>query len=141
MLKGTLIHPEILGTLGTLGHGAKVLISDGNYPIQTKIGPKARCVYLNLSPGITTVTQVLEALLSAMPLEAAQVMLPHDGPEPPIFSEFRTIIGASGAQVDLEGLGRFAFYDAASGPDVGLGIHTAESRIYANILLTIGVVK
>jgi L-fucose mutarotase len=141
MLKGNLIHPEILGILGTLGHGSKVLISDGNYPIQTRIGPKARCVYLNLSPGIPTVTQVLGALLTAMPLEAAQVMLPHDGSEPPIFAEFRSIIRESAGPVELEGLGRFAFYDAASGPDVGLGIHTAEARVYANILLTIGVVK
>ena len=141
MLKGRLIHPEILGVLGTLGHGSKVLISDGNYPIHTKLGPKARAVYLNLSPGIPTVTQVLEAILTAIPLEAAYVMTPADGSEPPIFAEFRSIIRAAGAKVDLEGLDRFAFYDAASAPDVGLGIHTAEARIYANILLTIGVVK
>lgn len=140
MLKGKLINPRILGTLGALGHGSKILISDGNYPIHTRIGPRATEVYLNLSPGIPTVTQVLEAILSAVPIEAAQVMLPADGSEPPIFSEFRKIIRDSGSSVELQGLGRFAFYDAACGPDVGLGIHTGEQRIYANILLTIGVV-
>ena len=141
MLKGRLIHPDILGTLGALGHGSKILISDGNYPIGTKLSPRARAVYLNLSPGIVAVTEVLEAVLSAIPLEAAHVMMPADGKEAAIFSEFREILRKSGAQVDLQALDRFGFYDAASAPDVGLGIHTAESRIYANILLTIGVVK
>ena len=32
------------------------------------------------------------------------------------------------------------FYDAASAPDVALAIATGEQRIYANILLTIGVI-
>lgn len=140
MLKGRLLHPDILGILGTLGHGSKVLIADGNYPLQTQLGPQAEPVYLNLSPGVPTATQTLEALLTAIPLEAAQVMTPADGNEPPIFAEFRAIIKAAGTAVDLEGLDRFAFYEAASTPEVGLGILTAEQRIYANILLTIGVV-
>jgi L-fucose mutarotase len=87
------------------------------------------------------VTQVLEAVLSVIPLEAAQVMMPADGKEAPILAEFREIIRKSGAMVGLQSLDRFGFYDASTAPDVGLGIHTAEARIYANILLTIGVVK
>ena len=141
MLKGRLIHPEILGTIGTLGHGSKILIADGNYPLNTRVGPRARSVFLNLSPGIPTVTQVLEALLTVIPVEAAHVMMPADGKEPPIFAEFRSILRSGGASDKLEALDRFGFYDAASAPDVGLGILTGEGRIYANILLTIGVVK
>jgi L-fucose mutarotase len=141
MLKGKLIHPEILGALGTLGHGSKVLIADANYPLGTKLALGAQRVFLNLSPGLVTSTQVLEALLTAIPLEAAEVMNTADGREPPIFEEFRALIKASGSPVRLEGLERFAFYDAAVADDVGLGILTGEGRIYANILLTIGVVK
>jgi L-fucose mutarotase len=37
-------------------------------------------------------------------------------------------------------MGRFEFYDAARGPNVALVIATGEQRIYANILLTLGVV-
>ncbi len=140
MLKGQLIHPDILGILGSLGHGSRVLIADGNYPLQTRIGPDAELVRLNLSPGVVTVTQVMEALLSAIPLESAQVMMPAEGSEPPIFSEFRSILEKEGVVVELEQLGRFEFYDAASDPDVGLGILTGDQRLYANILLTIGVV-
>jgi len=64
MLKGKLIHPQILEALGRAGHGSQVLIADGNYPASTKLGPKATLVNLNLSPGLVNCTQVLEALVS-----------------------------------------------------------------------------
>ena len=37
-------------------------------------------------------------------------------------------------------MGRFEFYDAARDSDVALVIATGEQRVYANLLLTIGVV-
>jgi len=62
--------------------------------------------------------------------------VPDDGPEPPIFAEFRQILPGVALQIHE----RFAFYDLARGPDLALAIATGERRIYANILLTIGVV-
>lgn len=138
MLRYTLIHPEILATLGTAGHGSKVLIADGNYPFTTGSNPAAKRVYLNLTTGIPKVTDVLATLVTAIPIEAAEVMVPDSGPEPPIFAEFRQILPK---EIALRPLGRFGFYDAAKGADVALVIATGEQRIYANILLTIGVVK
>jgi L-fucose mutarotase len=137
MLKGRLLHPEILDALGRAGHGSKVLIADGNYPFATGVGPRARQVFLNLSPGMLKVTDVLGVLEEAIPIEAAAVMMPPDE-EPPIFEEFRRIITGG---IELEPLERFAFYAASKGEDVALLIATGEERIYANILLTIGVVK
>jgi L-fucose mutarotase len=139
MLTGKLIHPEILGALGTLGHGSKVLIADGNYPLATQLGHSAQPVYLNLMPGVPTVTQVLEALLSAVPIEAACVMKPGRGREPEVFAEFRKLLEEAGLRAPLEKLGRFDFYAAASEHDVGLAILSADQRLYANLLLTIGV--
>lgn len=137
MLKGTLIHPQILGALGGAGHGSRVLIADGNYPFGTGGHPAAARVYLNLAPGLVQATDVLSALVTAVPFEAARVMMPSEGPEPAIFSEFRRILGP---QVPLQPTERFAFYDAARDRDVALVIATGEQRIYANLLLTIGVV-
>lgn len=137
MLRTTLLHPQILSVLGGSGHGSKVLIADGNYPFSTGAAPGVPRVYLNLSPGVVTVTDVLKALVTAIPIEAAAVMVPPSGPEPPIFAEFRSIIGP---ELTLEKLGRFEFYDTARGRDVALVIATGEQRIYANLLLTIGVV-
>lgn len=42
--------------------------------------------------------------------------------------------------LELTRIARFTFYEAASGPDVCLTIATGQQRIYANLLLPIGVV-
>ena len=136
MLTTRLLHPEILRALGEAGHGAQVLIADGNYPLATKSNPGARRVFLNLAPGQLTVTDVLAVLAGAIPIEAAHVMGPDDGSEPSIFADFRALLPGT----ELGRLGRFEFYDMARGPDTALAIATGEQRIYANILLTIGVV-
>ena len=147
MLRTKLIHPELLAALGGAGHGAKVLIADGNYPVGTMAAPRAARIYLNLSPGVVTVTDVLDALVDTIPIEAAEVMVPDKGREPPIFAEFRKLLKRSTTALPLQPgdlrlttLSRFAFYEAASQPDVAIAISTGEKRIYANILLTIGVV-
>jgi L-fucose mutarotase len=141
MLKGQLIHPELLRALGAAGHGAKVLLADGNYPVSTKAPLNAARIYLNLAPGVLPVTDVLRALVTAIPIEAAEVMVPDEGPEPRIFDEFRAVLRlAAGSPTNLSPLSRFAFYAAASAPDVAVVIATGEQRIYANVLLTIGVV-
>lgn len=136
MLTYQLLHPEILAGLGAAGHGAQILIADGNYPLVTRSHPAVRRVYLNLAPDLVKVTDVLRAIVGATPIEAAHVMVPDSGEEPAIFAEFRELL----PDLQLQVLGRFQFYDAARGPDLALAIATGERRIYANILLTIGVV-
>jgi L-fucose mutarotase len=136
MLKTRLLHPQILEALGEAGHGAQVLIADGNYPLLTRSNPAAHRVYLNLAPGQLTVTDVLAVLADAIPIEAAHVMGPDNGDEPGIYADFRGLL----PETPLQRLGRFEFYDMARGPDLALAIATGEQRIYANILLTIGVV-
>ncbi|HKF85183.1 MAG TPA: RbsD/FucU family protein [Candidatus Limnocylindrales bacterium] len=136
MLKYRLLHPDLLRALGETGHGARVLIADGNYPLVTRSPERARRVYLNLAPDLLRVTDVVAVVADAIPVEAACVMTPGTGDEPPVFAEFRRLLPG----VELSALGRFDFYDAASAPDVALAIATGERRIYANLLLTIGVV-
>ena len=137
MIDAKLIHPQILSALGSAGHGSTILIPDGNYPFETGANPMAERVYLNLAPGIVSVTDVLEAVLSVTPIEAAHVMARLDGAEPSIYAEFRKLLPED---IELSPLERFAFYDEAKKEDCCLVIATGEQRIYANILLTIGVV-
>jgi L-fucose mutarotase len=147
MLKGRLIHPEILKVLGRAGHTSRVLIADGNYPASTKTPRDAALVSLNLSPGVVNCVDVLEALVSAIPIEAAVVMQPESsGPYamdryPEIWDVFRSVLAGAGTDLDLEVMDRSRFYETACGDDVALVIATAEQRIYANLLLTIGVIK
>ncbi len=147
MLKSKLIHPQILAALARAGHSSKVLISDGNYPHWTRRGPNAEVVYLNLSPGRPSVTEVLDVLLSAIPVELAEVMdYARTGPyalpsDPEIWTEFSATFKNHQVDLPLAKVERFKFYDLASSPDVCLTIATGEQRIYANLLLSIGVVK
>lgn len=88
MLKSGCIHPQIMQALSLCGHGDRILIADGNYPLAQKSGD-AQKVYLGLTAGQPTVTDVLRALQAEVNIEAAAVMEPSDGPEPAIFAEFR----------------------------------------------------
>src|SRR5476649_753098 len=102
MLRHQLIHPKINEVLGRAGHHAKVLIADGNYPASTTLGPNARLVSLNLAPGIVTVSQVLETLLTAIPIDAINTMgIPADDPyalmgDPEVWADYRRIVSAAG---------------------------------------------
>jgi L-fucose mutarotase len=138
MLTTRLIHPEILAALGAAGHGSRVLVADGNYPFSTGSNPDAKRVFLNLRPGMVSALDVLEALVSALPIESALVMVPVDGPEPEIQAEMRKILPPG---TPVEKKWRKSFYEEAKSPDTALVIATGEQRIYANILLVIGVVK
>lgn len=134
MLKGKLIHPDIMAALSSCGHGDKVLIADGNYPLASKTR-EAQTVYLGLAPGMPAVSDVLEVLQSVVNIEKAQVMDPADGSTPEIFHLFEDLLG----EIKLEKLERYAFYDACCQPDVRLAISTGEKRVFANLLITIGV--
>jgi L-fucose mutarotase len=137
LLKTSLLHPEILAALGSAGHGSRVLIADGNYPFITQSPPGATIVYLNLTPGKLTVTETLEPLLASIPVESYAVMdTPPGMDKPAIFQEFESMLQG----VPQERLPRFDFYATASSPQTALVIATGEQRIYANILLTIGVI-
>ena len=134
MLKTELIHPQIQAALALCGHGSKILIADGNYPLNEKTG-RANKVYLGLTRGVPTVTQVLEAVLSAVNVEKAEVMVPSEGPEPEIFEEFRQLLDG----MELFGLERYDFYKTCMEENsIVLAISTGEQRVFANILLTIG---
>ena len=134
MLKGKLIHPQLMAALSACGHGDKILIADGNYPLDSKT-TDAELIYLGLTPGLPTVTDVLQAIQSAVNIEKAEVMDPADGTAPEIFGQFRSMLGG----MELSKLGRYEFYDACCQPGVRLAISTGEKRTFANLLITIGV--
>lgn len=134
MLKGSCINPKLLSALAHCGHGDKVLIADGNYPLASKTNG-AELVYLGVMPGTPTVTQVLEAVQSVANIERAEVMDPGDGTQPEIFGTFREMLG----DMELEKLSRSDFYEACCRQDIRLAISTGEKRTFANLLITVGV--
>jgi L-fucose mutarotase len=95
MLKHTLLHPAILAAIARAGHHGRIVIADGNYPASTTLGPSAELVSLNLMPGVVDACQVLESILSAVPIDFAYVMdYERTGPyalteDPPAWHDFR----------------------------------------------------
>lgn len=133
MNTGRCINPCIIAAVSRLGHGDKILIADGNYPLATKTG-NAEKIWVSLSPGIPTVTDVLDALQSLINVEAAAVMQPSEGPDPEIFQEFEAML----PEMELQKLGRYEFYNECTEQPLSLAIATGEKRTFANILLTVG---
>lgn len=145
MLKHKLIHPQINEIIGRAGHHGKILIADGNYPSSSKKGPNAEIVCLNLMPGVLNYAQVLEAILSAVPIDEINTMMyTKDDPyaldaDPPVWDDYRKVIADAGLNLELKPIDKWDFYDAVATPDHILTVQTADRQRYANILLSIGV--
>jgi L-fucose mutarotase len=145
MLKHKLIHPQINEIIGRAGHHGKILIADGNYPSSSKKGPNAEIVCLNLMPGVLNCAQVLEAILSAIPIDEINTMMyTKDDPyaldaDPPVWDDYRKVIADAGLDLELKPIDKWDFYDAVATPDHVLTVQTADRQRYANILLSIGV--
>lgn len=138
MLKSKLLHPEILSALARNGHGSRLLIADGNYPFTTGVPENAQKVFLNLSPGLLSVTEVLQIIRDVISIESYIVMLPPDEVPQTIHEEFIEILGENIPVIKMK---KIDFYKEARLLDTCLVIATGEIRRFANILITIGVVK
>ena len=138
MIRGKLIHPEILGALAACGHFSRIMIADGNFPVATMTHPAARKVFLNLMPGVPTVTQVLEAIVSVTVVQEAHVVAPPEDAFRAVHKEYRALLPP---EIKWEEKERWAFYDEVKSADTGLVIATGDVRRFANLLLTVGVVR
>ena len=146
MLNTPLLHPDILRILAQAGHHSKVLIADGNYPASNKRGPRAELISLQLSPGLPTVAQVLAAILGTVRIDEVQTMgidrsdsyaaaTPGD---PPVWNEYRQILGAANSVCELQPILKWDFYEAVASDDHVLTIQTADQQPWANLLLSVG---
>ena len=145
MLKTTLLHPDILRAIARAGHHSKILIADGNYPAASKIGPRAELISLQLMPGVPTVSQVLQALLTILPIDHVNTMGVDSrdqyalASDPPVWNEYRRILQEAGSPVKLEPIIKWDFYAAVESSDHVLTIQTADQALWANLLLSVGV--
>ncbi|MTJ79668.1 MAG: hypothetical protein F8N37_01405 [Telmatospirillum sp.] len=138
MLKTRLLHPDLLWALARSGHGSRILIADGNYPVASRSAASAARVHLNLAPGLIGAAEVLSVLLDSIPVEGAAVMRVPNGARAEIQDDYRRMIPAG---IAIDTLDRQPFYDAVCDPLTSLVIATGETRRFANLLLTVGVVK
>ena len=141
MLKGipSILSPKLLKILMEMGHGDKLVIADGNFP-------SARCAQRLIRLDGHNVPEILEAVLKLFPLDTysekpVQLMsiVPGDTVVPTIWDTYSSIVKANFNQFKSFGfIERFDFYEEAK--NAYAIIATSEKALYANILLTKGVV-
>jgi L-fucose mutarotase len=135
-----LLTPDLLHALASMGHGDEIVIVDGNFPAATV----ARRV---IDIAGATATQVLDAVLTVMPLDTfvspavvTMEMVGDPRTRPPPVIEFEaTVARRSGDTRALGHLERNAFYARARGAYAI--VRTSDRRGYANVLLVKGTVR
>lgn len=137
MLKTAVIHPTILEALGRSGHFSQIVIADGNLPVGSMTGPNSITVHLNFRPGMLGALTVLEGILEVCPVQGAIVMEKPVEANAEIHDSYKELLGS----VTWDTMERWSFYDKIRAPETTLIIQTGEQRRFANIILTVGVVK
>lgn len=141
MLKGisSIISPELLKILMEMGHGDEIVIADGNFPAASIAKRLVRLDGHN-------VPEVLDAILKIFPLDSysefpvtLMEVVKGDKVETPIWDVYKQIIKkhepVNNAVCNIE---RFSFYERAKKSFAVIA--TGEGALYANIILTKGVV-
>lgn len=138
MLKGIdpRIPPELLYALAQMGHGDTIAIVDANFPAHS-LGE-----WVIVSP--VSLTDAVRMVLSLMPLDqfvpsAATSMQVVGDPEavPPAIAELTPAVEDAGS--NIQSVERFDFYDIAR--DAFVVLQTADTRLYANVVLKKGVIS
>jgi L-fucose mutarotase len=144
MLKGIpeILSPELLKVLCEMGHSDRLVIADGNFPVES-MGKNA----ITIRCDGHGVPEILEAILKVFPLDTyvehpvnLMEVMPGDDVETPIWDTYKEIIRKYDDRGDaaVGNIERFAFYDEAK--TAYCIISTSEKALYANIMLQKGVV-
>ena len=135
-----ILSPELVKTLMEMGHGDTIVIADGNFPSET-CGKK---VVRSDGHGVP---ELLDAILELFPLDIKYSEAPFglmegvkgDTIVPVIWDEYNSILDKHhDNRPNVEYIERFEFYERAK--KAYAVIATGEKAVYANILLTKGVV-
>ena len=143
MLKGIppILSPELLKILNEMGHGDELVIGDGNYPAASMAQRLVRLDGHMVPP-------ILDAVLQVFPLDrfvdrpaAVMQVVPGDPTVPKIWDEYRKILKKHEPNNfnEFEEVERFAFYERSL--KAYAVIATAESALYANIILKKGIIE
>ena len=144
MLKGIpqILSPELLKVLCEMGHSDRLVIGDGNFPVES-MGKNA----ITIRCDGHGVPELLDAILTVFPLDTyvehpvnLMAVMEGDQVETPIWDTYKEIVAkhdprGSAAIGNIE---RFAFYEEAK--TCYCILSSSEKALYANIMLQKGVV-
>ncbi|WP_024613211.1 RbsD/FucU domain-containing protein [Clostridium sp. Ade.TY] len=135
----SIISPDLLKILMEMGHGDTIVIADGNFP-------SSSCAKRLVRLDGHNVPEILEAILELFPLDTysekpvkLMSIVPGDTVNPTIWNTYETIIKKDFKPFDsFDFVERFKFYEESK--KAYAVIATSEKALYANIILTKGVV-
>lgn len=144
MLKGIpkIISPELLKVICEMGHTDRLIIADGNFPVES-LGKEAIVIRCDGH----VVSEILDAILPFFPLDdcvekPVTLMEVPEGVniETPIWDVYKEIVAKNDERGSscVGNIERFKFYEEAK--DVYAIVATSELALYANIMLQKGVV-
>lgn len=144
MLKGIpkILSPELLKVLSEMGHSDRLVIADGNFPVES-MGRNA----ITIRCDGHGVPEILDAILTVFPLDTyvehpvtLMEVMKGDKVETPIWDTYKEIVAKHDERgaAAIGNIERFSFYDEAK--TCYCIIATGESALYANIMLQKGVV-
>ena len=134
MLLNNLVNPEIIGAVARCGHKDKILISAGNFSLQTRANKDAKHIYLSLTKGNPTSTEILDAILSVCPVEAATVIGNKNDPLCEAHQDYIKRLGG----MELNMVSPDEFYALAGEFTVKLAIQSGDYRPFSNIIIQVG---
>lgn len=144
MLKGipVILSPELLKVLCEMGHSDKIVIADGNFPVES-MGKNAKVIRMDGH----NVPEILDAILQLFPLDtyvekpvSLMEVMKGDTVQTPIWDiYYQTVSKYDNRGNNAVGtIERFDFYEESK--KAYAIIATSESALYANIMLQKGVV-
>ena len=138
-----ILSPELLKVLCEMGHSDRIVIADGNFPVES-MGKNCKVVRCD-GHGVP---ELLDAILTVIPLDSyvekpvslMEVMKGDTVGTPVIWDTYKKIVADHDKRgADAVGnIERFAFYDEAK--TAYCIIATGEKAVYANVMLQKGVV-
>ena len=145
MLKGIpdILSGDLLKVLADMGHGDKIVISDGNFP-SASMGKNGVVIHCN-GHGVP---EILDAVLSLFPLDTfvdkpvtLMKVVPGQEVETPIWDTYEQIISKydERGKNAIQFVERFDFYEESKKSYAIIA--TSESALYACMILQKGVIK
>lgn len=131
-----LLSPELLKVLMEMGHSDQIVIADANFPAANLAKTLIRADGVNAN-------ELVDAILSVLPLDTYKecaISLMQHGNEvatPDIWSDFKITVEKYKEPYTVQFLERIDFYEAAKKSYAIVA--TGEKQLYANIILTKGV--
>ena len=142
MLKGipSIISPELLKVLQEMGHGDSIVLVDANYPAAANAKRLVRADGHKMP-------ELLDAILTLFPLDTyseyqagLMEVVPGDPTVPVIWDTFKEIVSKhEDFEVKYEMIERFEYYERSK--QAFAIVATGETALYANIILTKGVIS